>query len=665
LRLSLYLAGEEASLTVQSVERVERRLAAILAADVVGYSRLMGADEVGTLELLRAHRAQLFDPKIAEHRGRIVKTTGDGMLVEFGSVVDAVSCAVEVQRGMVDRNADTPEDKRIEFRIGINLGDVIIDGDDIHGDGVNVAARLEGLAEPGGICVSRTVRNQVRDKLPYSFEDMGEQVVKNIARPVRADALSAAAVAETPLVKVQVEMPAQPARADHRVSPRLAIIAAGFFFVAIGVGLGTWWMRPHTGPSAAVVQAPASAPNPAPRLSIVVLPFTNLSNDPEQDYFVDSITDDLTTDLSRIDGSFVISRTTAFIYKGKSVDVKQIGRDLGVRYVLEGSVRRVGEQVEVNVQLIDAESGAHAWADRFNTDRADLGKAQEEITSRLARTLDIALVQAAGRQIDPEKNPDARDLIMRGWALYYDPQVHWQEAEDAFEKALELDPQSTGAKIALARMLEEGVPRGLSKSREQDMARAEKLITEAVQRDTSADAYYTLGLLHRLQNRLTESRSELEKAISLNRNHGSASLQLGITLLYSGEPELALPHLEQALRLTPNSANTHFYYFWLGEDYLLMNQGDRAVDYLRKACAAGAGAPQLRFYRLTLASALGLRGDIEEAKTTLAETRKLSPNFDSMAKLMNSFDKIGAPKFFSMRKKTLEAGLRLAGMPEE
>jgi adenylate cyclase len=377
-------------------QSVERRLAAILAADVAGYSRLMGADEEGTLERLKAHRRQLFDPKITEHRGRIVKTAGDGMLVEFPSVVDAIRCAAEIQRGMVDRNANTPEDKRITFRIGVNLGDVIIDGDDIYGDGVNIAARLEALAEPGGICISRVVRDQIRDKLPYPFEDMGEQTVKNIARPVRAYLLSAAAVALLPPGKSTTE-----------------------------VG------KPITS-------------SISPRLSIVVLPFENLSRDPDQEYFADGITDDLTSDLSRISGSFVISRNTAFTYKGKPVDAKQVGHELGVRYVIEGSVRRAGNQVRLNVQLIDAESGAHLWADRFDTDQANLGHAQDDITSRLARTLNLELVEVVGRRIERERavNPDAHDLVMRGWACYYRPAsvATRQEAQRFFEQALEVDP---------------------------------------------------------------------------------------------------------------------------------------------------------------------------------------------------------------------------------
>jgi adenylate cyclase len=323
---------------------VERRLAAILAADVAGYSRLMGVDEEDTLESLKAHRRQLIDPKIREHRGRIVKTTGDGMLTDFPSVVDAIRCAVEVQRAMIDRNTEVAKDRRITFRIGVNLGDLIIDGDDIYGDGVNIAARLEALAEPGGICISRVVRDQIRDKLPYPFDDMGEQSVKNIARPVRAYAMSAAEAALTSLVASA----AQPSSARRNV--RLPVIAAGAVAV-IGLGIAVWWAWPQVTTRAAAVPAvstqiaPAVPSSPVPRHSIVVLPFANLSNDPDQEYFADAITDDLTTDLSRISNSFMIARNTAFSYKRKPIDIKQIARELGVRYVLEGSVRRTGDQV--------------------------------------------------------------------------------------------------------------------------------------------------------------------------------------------------------------------------------------------------------------------------------------------------------------------------------
>ena len=377
-----------------------RRLAAILAADVAGYSRLMGADEEGTHERLRSHLRDLVDPKIRDHLGRIVKNTGDGFLAEFASVVDAVRCAVEVQRGMVDRNATIPANTRIDFRVGVHQGDVVIEDNDIFGDAVNVAARLEGLAEPGGICVSARVRGDAAGKLDLAFEDMGQQELKNIARPVRVYAWCPEGVAGPPTTSVPIAVPTR-----HRRSI-LAPIGAALAAVLV-IGVVTWWLWPmRSSPTATPAVAATTAtgqPFVAPRLSIVVLPFANLSNDPEQEYFADAITEDLTTDLSRIADSYVIARSTAFAFKGKSVDVKQIGHDLGVRYVLEGSVRRLGDQVQVNVQLIDTERGAHLWADRFETDRRNLAQAQSEITGRLARTLNLQLVEAAGQRVDQER----------------------------------------------------------------------------------------------------------------------------------------------------------------------------------------------------------------------------------------------------------------------
>src|SRR5215472_15573420 len=370
-----------------------RRLAAILAADVAGYSRLMGADEEGTHERLQAHLRELVNPKIAERRGRIVKNTGDGFLAEFPSVVDAVRCAVEIQCGMTERNEGTPPEKRIEFRIGINLGDGIAEEHDIFGDGVNVAARLEVLAEPGGICVSRVVRDQVRDKLTYAFEDMGEHDVKNIARPVRVFSLRREGIADRPAVR-------------------------------------------------APVAKPIAAPLAAPRLSIVVLPFANLGNDSEQEYFADCLTDDLTTDLSRIADMFVISRHTAFTYQGKRIDTKQVGRELCVRYVLEGSVRRSSNQIRINAQLIDAERDAHLWAERFDGDASDLFRLQNEITGQIARALQFELVIAdAGRLT---KHPDVLDYILRGRAAWWKSPygTNYAEALDLFERALALDPRA-------------------------------------------------------------------------------------------------------------------------------------------------------------------------------------------------------------------------------
>jgi adenylate cyclase len=609
--------------TALATERVERRLAAILAADVAGYSRLMGADEEGTHERLKAHLRELVDPKIKEHRGRIVKNTGDGLLAEFLSAVNAVRCAAEIQRAMNDREVELAEDRRIKFRVGINLGDVIVEEDDIYGDGVNIAARLEALAEPGGICISRTVREQIRDKIPYPFEDLGEQRVKNIARPVRAYAMNAKAVASLPPVAALVD------------------------------------------PVVSETSEPAIPL--APRLSVVVLPFQNLSNDPAQEYFADGITDDLTTDLSRISGSFVIARNTAFTYKGKSVDVKKVGRELGVRYVLEGSVRRAGDQVRVNVQLIDAETGAHLWADRFDTDRSNLGETQDEITGRLARTLNLELVEAAGRQIEHETavDPDARDLVMRGWAWYYRPYsaASRREAQRAFERALEIDPGSIDARIGIATILVANVTDGWSNSLEQDQARAEQLLLEALEHNANRSmAHYAMGALRRVQMRLAEAQIEFETTIALDRNNARAFYSLGQTLIFMGQPEAAIPHIEKAIRLNPHDPNLAGLYWGLGTCYLFLGDVYRGIDLLRKGRAAN---PRLFFIHLFLAGALGLRGDLNEAKAAVAEAIKIMPEIDSMTRWRAYIPAIKNPQYWALLEKTVNIGLLRAGFPDE
>jgi adenylate cyclase len=380
-------------------DRVDRRLAAIFAGDIAGYSRLMGADEEGTLRQLKAHRKELIDPKITEHRGRIVKTTGDGMLVEFASAVDAVRCAVDVQRGMAERNEGVPPERRIEFRIGINVGDIIGDADDIYGDGVNIAARLEAMAEPGGIYVSRAVRDPVRDKLAFSFEDLGEVAAKNIARPIH-------------VFRVRHDTEATQLRqASPRVKRRLAIAAASLV-VLFGAGAGTWFWYGHT---------PASAPPPS--LSLVVLPFDNLGGEPDDDYLVAGVTDDLTTALSHIPGTFVISRATAYSYRGKAEDIRRIGRDLGVRYVVRGSLRRLGSMLRVNAELSSTETGAHLWSDSFDQKVADLASGQEQIVIRMRAALNVSLAdtEAARSLRERPTNPDAFDFILRARAVWLLP----------------------------------------------------------------------------------------------------------------------------------------------------------------------------------------------------------------------------------------------------
>ncbi len=643
--------------------RVERHLAAILAADVAGYARLMSVDEDGTLAGLRAWRHQVADPRIRQHHGRIIKSTGDGFLVEFASVVDAVRCAVEMQREMVTRNGDVPAERRIEFRIGINLGDIVAEDHDIFGDGVNIAARLEALAEPAGICISRVVRDQIRDKLPYAFEDLGDQQVKNIARAVRVYALSPAAIAAT-------EPAAAPQRRRGRLGARLGIVA-GIVVVAVG-GAGGWWLWRER--AAVAVAQPAAASNPAiaaasavPRLSIIVLPFENLSHDPDQDYFADAITEDLTTDLSRIAGSFVIARNTAFTYKGIAVDVRQLGRDLGVRYALEGSVRRIGDQVQVNVELIDADTGAQVWADRFDTDRRNLADAQSEITGRLARTLHLELVQAVGRQIEHEQtvNPDAQDLIMRGWALYQRTQAasSREAAKRDFEQALRIDANSYEARLGIAAVLVVDLANGTSSRPDTDEVAAEKLISELLARNPNRSQLHdTIALLRRYQNRLQESRIEWQRAIELDPNDAIAYGQLGTTLMYLGDPAAAIPLAEKRIRLNPNDPNVALAYWSLGLAHLLLDHIGEAVDWLSKAHAAN---PNIYYIDLDLAAALALKGNLDGAHDVLAAALKLRPDINSMARQRARWAYTNNPAYRALAEKTVDVGLRLAGMPED
>ena len=587
-----------------------RRLTAILAADVTGYSRLIGADEQGTLGRLRAIRTELIDPSVAAHNGRIVKTTGDGLLAEFASTVDALECASEVQAQMAERSFAVTPENRIDFRIGIHQGDIVVEDGDIFGDGVNIAARLEAIAEPGGICVSGRVQRDAVGKLDLVFRDLGQQQLKNISRPVRVYAIEAGKLVRT--------------------SP------------------------------------PGKLSNPTPALSVVVLPFANLSADPVQEYFADAITDDLTTDLSRIADSFVIARTTAFTYKGKSVDVRQVARELGVRYVLEGSVRRTGDQVRVNVQLVDAGTGSHIWADRFQTDRANLAEAQDEITSRLARTLNLELAEAVGSRVEQEKatNPDAQEHVMRGWAWWYRRMspASRREAQQAFEQALKDDQRSVEARIGLATILISNIADGWSSDVKRDLAHTEELLIEVLERNPNRSmAHYAMAMVRRSQGRLAESKMEFEEAIALDRNNARAYFNLGRTLLLLGQPEAAIPQIEKALRLNPHDPNAANFYWSLGACHLLLNDPDGAIELLTKACA---GNPHGFYVHLWLAAAFGLRGDVNEARGALAQSLALKPEINSLARL-REYAWMNNPPHWALREKTVNIGLRRAGFPEQ
>jgi adenylate cyclase len=592
---------------------VERRLAAILAADVAGYSRLMGADEEGTHERLTAHFRELVDPKIKEHRGRTVKNTGDGLLAEFASVVDAVRCAAQVQRGMIDREPEVPDEQRIRFRIGINLGDVIVEEHDIFGDGVNVAARLEAVADPGGICISRTVREQIRDKLTYPFEDQGDQSVKNIARPVRVYALRPEAVAALPA---------------------------------------------SSAPLATLVSQPAVAP----RLSIVVLPFVNMSNDPEHGYLADGITEDLTTDLSRIEDMFVISRSTAFTYRNKPIDTRQIGRELNVRYVLEGSIRPSGNRIRFNAQLIDAETDAHIWAERFDLHADDLLWLQDEVTARIAIALNVELVQAEA--VRHTTNPDALDYVLRGRAAYNraSTRENLAQAIGLYESALALDPACAQAKALLAGTLIGRVLDQLTHTPEVDLERAETLIAEvlaASPRDPMA--HFAKAQVLRAQSRFDEAIPEYETAVALNRNWVIAIAALGQCKLLAGAIDEAIPAQEQAIRLSPRDPHIPNWYWRIGMVHLLKSRTGEAIEWLQKAQHAN---PLLPGPRAWLAAAYALAGDTDRAAAELAEARRFG---DDRYSSISRFKRAVAygDKTQALAETTFFAGLRKAGMPEE
>lgn len=597
-----------------------RRLAAILAADVAGYSRLMGADEEGTHDRLKGHLRELVNPKIKEYRGRIVKNTGDGLLAEFPSVLDAVRCAAEVQRGMIDREPDVPEEHRIRFRIGINLGDVIVEPEDIFGDGVNIAARLETFAEPGGICVSGTVRDHIGDRLPYPFENIGEQSIKNIARPVRVYALRPEAISALPASTLQ---------------PPMLI----------------------------------SQPAVAPRLSIVVLPFTNLGNDPKQQYFADGITEDLTTDLSRLADMVVISRNTAFTFKDKRVDTRQIGRELGVRYVLEGSVRRSGNQVRVNAQLVDAKTDAHLWADRFDGGTSNLFALQDWVTRRIALTLDLELIRTeASRKID---NPDAFDCTLRGRATAAKPPTrdNYANAISWFGRALELDPQSAEAQSLLADALAGRVLDQMTDTAVADIARAQDLVGHALAASPrSPVAHYVKANILRQMRRCEEAISEYQTVIDLDRNEPGAYANLGWCKLLTGAIEEAIPALEQALRLSPRDSRAGNWHARIGLVHLLQSRTAEALLWLGRA---GSISPALPYVHALLASGYGLKGGTERAAAELAEAQRLSvvDRYSSIARLkaagLDGSGFWGTPKTRALFEAIYFNGLGKAGMPEE
>ncbi len=637
-----------------------RKIAAILVADVVGYSRLAGADEDRTLSRLRGLRSDLIDPAIAAHHGRVVKRTGDGILIEFRSVVDAVRCAIELQNGLIERNAGLPPDRRIEFRVGIHLGDVVEEADgDLMGDGVNIAARLEGVCSPGAICLSEDAYRQVKGRLDLAVTDMGPTQLKNIAEPIRAYLLQVDVPAQA-----KPETAAEPATQSKPPEPKkrtpLATLAAATAALLVVLAAGAWWFLNANRPAAVATNPPApSASNAAARaeakhLSIVVLPFTNLSGDPSQDYFADGVTDNLTTELSRIRDSFVIARNTAFTFKGKNVDAKEIGKELGVRYVLEGSVQRDQNRVRVNVQLIDAASGAQLWADRFEEDVADLFKLQDQVVARLANALRYELVQAEAEKGTSSKDPDAIDLTMRGQALQFPP--YTLERQDAaralFERALKIDPDNADALVGDARTYTwEYFFARTSPEADYDakiLGQADRAI--GFVRD-NARAYLVKCTYLTMASRPNEAVHACDAGLVIDPNSAALYAARSSAATYLRQFEQAKSDLQQALRLSPRDPDLARWHNLMADAELGLGHLDIAIDESTKAIDAGY---RVWYAYLNLAAAHALKGEMDEAKTALTEARRLNPKL--------------TVKWLSVRKPILQPAfdaLRKAGLPEE
>ena len=489
-------------------EATQRRLAAIVSADVVGYSRLMGVDEAGTLAALRAHRAELIDPKIGQHGGRIVKTMGDGLLLEFPSVVQATQCVIEIQKGMAERNQGIDEDRRIIFRIGVHLGDVVVEGDDIFGDGINVAARLEAFGQPGGVTISATAHDNIAGRIDEVFTDAGEQELKNIARPVRI-----------------------------------------------------WqWSAEGTAPenAAADAEQPLALPD---RPSIAVLPFDNMSGDPEQEYFTDGMTEDLITDLSKVSGLFVVARNSSFTYKGQAVDVRQAARQLGVRYILEGSVRKAGARVRINVQLIDALDGGHLWAERYDGNIDDVFELQDEVGAKVIEALAVHLTGEEEERLQqvPTHNLEAYELFVRAKATPYPPVPERIAAARAmFEEAIELDPNFAGGYAGVAWLLSFEAIFGNTET-DNTIERITTLTRKAIELDDSlAMSHTTLAFAFQLEGKYEEAIAASNEAVARQPNDADAHAYRGFVLAFAGHPELSLEPINQAIRLSPQFISSPF-----------------------------------------------------------------------------------------------------------
>src|SRR3984957_5912795 len=620
-----------------------RKIAAILVSDVVGYSRLAGADEDRTLARLRGLRGDLIDPAIAAHRGRVVKRTGDGSIIEFRSVVEAVRCGIEIQNGLIERNAGVPEERRIEFRIGIHLGDVVEEGDgDLMGDGVNIAARVEGVAKPGGICLSEDAYRHVKSRLDLQVSDLGPIQLKNIAEPVRVYALDMGKRAEAQSVTSASPPPA-------RKKALSAPLVVGVAFLCIIAAVSVWLLQNRH----------RSGPADPGHLSMVVLPFANLSGDPNQDYFADGITENLTTDLSRIRKSFVIAPRTALTYRGKSVDAKEVGKELAVGYVVEGSVQRDQNRVRVNAQLIDAASGAHLWAERFEEDVADLFKLQDQVVARLGNTLGFELVRAEANKSARSANPDAIDLTMRGWAVLWqgiqqqsmtEKQAIYYAARPLFERALAIDTNypdalAGDAMTYMVDYLYGWSPAGTDYD-EKVVGQADRAIALA---PDDVRGYYPKSVYLRMSNRANEAVQVASDGLAVNPNSNQLYGARSAAEVSLGRFEQAKSDAQESIRLSPRDPQVGLRYITLGDAEVGLGHLDAAIEEYQKAVDVG-----YHNRVVNLAGVYALQGKMDEAKSVLAEA--LRANSKLTVKMLT--ERFAIPP-------ALAEGLRKAGLAEQ
>ncbi len=629
---------------------VQRRIAAILAADVVGYSGLIREDEEGTLAAVKSDIAEVFVPNVTAHSGRIFKTMGDGLLIEFSSVVDAVRSAVEVQRLMTNRNAARPDDRTIKFRIGINLGDVVVEGDDLLGDGVNISARLEGLADPGGIFISGTAFDQIHKNVDVGYEFLGEQQVKNIAEPVRVYRVLTDPEDAGKLIGVTKKSPVP--------WKLLATVASIVVLAAVAVSFA--WLRPWQ-PSvepASIDQMAFPLPD---KPSIAVLPFNNLSDDTGQEYFAQGLTDDLITDLSKISGLFVIARNSSFAYKGQQVKIRQVAEDLGVRYILEGSVRRAGDQVRINAQLIDAMSGGYLWAERYDGTMQDIFALQDSVIVRIVSALAVELTSSdQNRRAASRKNVnlEAYDHLLRGRQLL--SQIERQETEKAkgmFEMALKIDPKYARAylNLGLLHLYEWSL---WGRGRDQNLARAIELGQKAAEFDPDLSGAYAL-VASAYQYLGEHDKAEVAggKAIALNPTHSETLAILGAYLARAGPVDKAIEVLTKAMRLDPYLPPR--YTFHLGWAYFGARQYQQAIEVLRSGVTR---EPNYIAFHLWLAASYAMLGRKAEAKVEVSEVLRLNPNFTLTA--YAAWARNYRPKKYKADLERRLTALREAGIPE-